>query len=151
MPGSAMGVLNCCHFHALCSLPSTGFGAPGPVTPAIAWAGWACPFSPAVWWRAFRNRHTPVSFYGTMPTWQLSHHLEYPVWRRAASQFFYTGFIKEQSGLWVQVPSDTEEELAGTGNTDAFRFSSLWKHLHGLCSYSAVAACPPPLPGSLCG
>lgn len=65
------------------------------------------------------------------------------------SVLLYTGYMKEQSGLWLQVPSDTQEELAGTGNTDVFRFPSLWKHLHGLCSYSAVAACPPPLPGSL--
>lgn len=70
---------------------------------------------------------------------------------RPSSVSLYTGFIREQNGLWVQVPSDTEEELAGTGNTDVFGFPSLWKHLHGLCSYSAVAACPPPLPGSLCG
>lgn len=63
----------------------------------------------------------------------------------------YTGYIKEQSGLWLQVPSDRKEELAGTGNTDVFRFPVLWKHLRGLCSYSAVAACLPPLPGSLCG
>lgn len=55
-----------------------------------------------------------------------------------------TGYIKEHSGLCVQVPSDTEEELAETGNTDESRFPSLWKHPHGLCGYSAVAACLPP-------
>lgn len=51
----------------------------------------------------------------------------------------YTEYIKGQSRLWLQVPSDTEEELAGTGNTHLFRFPSLWKALHGLCSYCAVA------------
>lgn len=49
-----------------------------------------------------------------------------------SSVSLYTGYIKEQSGLWAQVPSDTEQELAGTGNTDVFRFPSLWKHLHGV-------------------
>lgn len=51
-----MGVLNCCHFHALCSIAKHWLWAPGPVTPAIAWAGWVCPFSPAMWVTSFQEQ-----------------------------------------------------------------------------------------------
>lgn len=41
--------------------------APGPVTPAVAWADWVCPCSPAVWVSSFQEQAHRSKFYGTMP------------------------------------------------------------------------------------
>lgn len=37
-------------------LAKYGFGAPGPVTPAVAWADWVCPCSPATWVTSFQEQ-----------------------------------------------------------------------------------------------
>lgn len=61
-----------------------------------------------------------------------------------SSVLLYTGYMKEQCGLWLQVPSDREEELARIGSAGMFRFPSLWRHLHGLCSYCACLSSSTP-------
>lgn len=52
---------------------------------------------------------------------------------RPSSVSLYTGSVKEQSGLWLQVASDIEEKLAGTGNMDVFRFPALCFHIFMVC------------------
>jgi len=136
-----MGVLKChlpgcqgCCCHAPGSLPNAHFGVPGPVASAGPWAGRVQPHGPAARVQlVFKNRSAGGSFYGTMPTRQLSCHSEHSACKRAVSSFCAVVYRTQSTVgfVWFQVPSDTEEELAGTGNTDVFRFPLSWKNLHG--------------------
>lgn len=131
------------------ALPSTGFGLLAlSLLPLPGLAG-CVHLALQCGWPVFRNRHPGVSFYGTVPTWQLSHHWEQPVCKRAVSQFCVIVHRIYKRAKWA-LGAGTLWYRAGAGRN--------WKHrcvqisfTMEASSWCAVAACPPPLPGSLCG